>query len=65
MFSDMRESKVKNWHEVQIMQIEAFKIPVKIRLQMNYFTMLHTKIIIIYDVSVMIIRCVTNQELYW
>ena len=45
------------------MQIEAFKIPVKIRLQMNYFTMLHTKIII-YDVSVMIIRCVTNQELY-
>ena len=46
------------------MQIEAFKIPVKIRLQRNYFTMLHTKIIIIYDVSVMIIRCVTNQELY-
>ena len=46
------------------MQIEAFKIPVKIRLQRNYFAMLPTKIIVIYDISVMIIRCVTNQELY-
>ena len=65
MCSHMRESKEKKWHEVLIMQIEAFKIPVKIRLQRNYFTMLHTKIIITYDISVMIIRCVTNQELCW
>ena len=65
MCSHMRESKEKKWHEVLIMQIEAFKIPIKIRLQRNYFTMLHTKILIIYDISIMIIRCVTNQELYW
>ena len=65
MFSHMRESKAKKRHEVLIMQIEAFKIPVKIRLQRNYFTKLHNKIIIIYDISLMIIRWVTNQELYW
>lgn len=65
MFSHLRESKEKKWHEVLIMQIEAFKIPVKIRLQRNYFTKLHNKIIIIYDISLMIIRWVINQELYW